>query len=393
MEKYIYLDNAATSFPKSEAVYRAMDEANRNFAVNSGRGSYALAEKAESIIEETRGLIRTLAQAQEMAEVVFTPSATFACNQILGGLHWEKTDVVYVSPYEHNAIMRVLHMLQKQYGFEIEELAINAKTLELDLEKITYQFIQKPPRVLCMTQVSNVTGYVLPVKEVAALVKESGAVVIVDGSQSFGLIPAELKNSGIDFYVFAGHKTLGGPFGVGGYVNHRGRELEIVYAGGTGSDSLNLNMPERAPGRYEPGSPNVSAIAGLHAALKELGTDGESMYRSVRGIRQKERFLFRGLEEELRRIPGVQMYFPVEKERRSGICSFNVEGYQASDVGMLLDEDYHIAVRCGYHCAPLIHKYLRDEEYGGTVRVSVGRFNTEEDVERLVKAVDEIARG
>lgn len=393
MENYIYLDNAATAFPKSEAVYRAVDEANRGFAVNAGRGSYALAEKAGNIIEKTRSLILTLAQAQEMAEVVFTPSATFACNQILGGLCWENSDVVYVSPYEHNAVMRVLYLLQKRYGFEIEELAINVRTLELDLEKIKYQFIQKPPSVLCMTQVSNVTGYVLPVQEVAALVRESGTTVIVDGSQAFGLIPMELRDSGIDFYVFAGHKTLCGPFGVGGYVNNTGKKLEIVFAGGTGSDSLNLKMPEVSPGRYEPGSPNVVAIAGLYAALEELGTDRESMYRSVQGIRQKERFLFRGLEEELLQIPGVRLYFPMERERRSGICSFNIEGYQASDVGMLLDEDYGIAVRCGYHCAPLIHKYLRDESYGGTVRVSVGRFNTEEDVERFVRAVDEIARG
>lgn len=393
MDSYIYLDNAATSFPKSEAVYRAMDEANREFAVNAGRGSYVLAEKAGNIIEETRGLILTLAQAQEMAEVVFTPSATFACNQILGGLCWEKSDVVYVSPYEHNAVMRVLYVLQKRYGFEIEELAMNVKTLELDLEKIKYQFIQKPPSVLCMTQVSNVTGYVLPVEEVAALVRGSGTTVIVDGSQAFGLIPMELKESGIDFYVFAGHKTLCGPFGIGGYVNHTGKRLEVVFAGGTGSDSLNLEMPEVSPGRYEPGSPNVVAAAGLYAALEELGRDRESMYRSVQGIRQKERFLFRGLEEELLQVPGVRLYFPMEKERRSGICSFNVEGYQAADVGMLLDEDYGIAVRCGYHCAPLIHKYLRDESFGGTVRVSVGRFNTEDDVERLVRAVDEIARG
>lgn len=142
MEEYIYLDNAATTFPKPEAVYRALDWANRNAAVNAGRGSYALAEQAKQLIEDTRGLLLTLTKAKTAAEVVFTPSATFACNQIFGGLPWKREDIVYVSPYEHNAVMRTLHFLQKRYGFAIEELSVDAGTLELDLEKIRYQFIQ-----------------------------------------------------------------------------------------------------------------------------------------------------------------------------------------------------------------------------------------------------------
>jgi len=145
MEEYIYLDNAATTFPKPEAVYRALDWANRNAAVNAGRGSYALAEQAKQLIEDTRGLLLTLTKAKTAAEVVFTPSATFACNQIFGGLPWKREDIVYVSPYEHNAVMRTLHFLQKRYGFAIEELSVDAGTLELDLEKIRYQFIQNPP--------------------------------------------------------------------------------------------------------------------------------------------------------------------------------------------------------------------------------------------------------
>lgn len=166
MEEYIYLDNAATTFPKPEAVYRALDRANRNAAVNAGRGSYALAEQAKQLIEDTRGLLLTLTKAKPAAEVVFTPSATFACNQIFGGLPWKREDIVYVSPYEHNAVMRTLHFLQKRYGFAIEELSVDAGTLELDLEKIRYQFIQNPPTVLAMTHISNVTGYILPVEEV-----------------------------------------------------------------------------------------------------------------------------------------------------------------------------------------------------------------------------------
>lgn len=389
----IYLDHAATAFPKSECVYLAIDEANRNFAVNVGRGSYALAKKAEEKIVRTRELILILAQAQETAEVVLTPSATFACNQILGGLSWERTDTVYVSPYEHNAVMRVLYLLKKKYSFEIEELAVHRETLELDIEKISHQFIRKPPSVLCITKVSNVTGYVLPVEEVVSLIKNRNTIVVVDGSQSFGLVPVKLKESRIDFFVFAGHKTLGGPFGVGGYINNTGKKLEHIFAGGTGSDSLNLEMPKDSVIGYEPGSPNIPAIAGLCAALEEIGTDREHMEQSMKEIWKREKVLFWELKKGLSKLPGVHLYCQENHERQSGICSFTVEGYDSSDIGMILDEDCGIAVRCGYHCAPLIHKYLRDEAYGGTVRVSVGRFNTAREIEELVRAVKEIAKG
>ena len=271
MEEYIYLDNAATTFPKPEAVYRALDWANRNAAVNAGRGSYALAEQAKQLIEDTRGLLLTLTKAKTAAEVVFTPSATFACNQIFGGLPWKREDIVYVSPYEHNAVMRTLHFLQKRYGFAIEELSVDAGNLELDLEKIRYQFIQNPPTVLAMTHISNVTGYILPVEEVAALTDTEKTTVIVDGSQALGLIPVRLEQSDIDYYIFAGHKTLYGPFGVGGYIAQstgNAEKLGLVIAGGTGSNSLNLEMPQLLPDRYEPGSPNVPAIAGLKAAIE-----------------------------------------------------------------------------------------------------------------------------
>lgn len=364
MEEYIYLDNAATTFPKPEAVYQALDRANRNAAVNAGRGSYALAEQAKQLIEDTRELLLTIAKAKPEAKVVFTPSATFACNQIFGGLPWSKEDVVYVSPYEHNAVMRTLHFLQKRYGFEIEELSVDAKTLEPDLEKIRYQFIQKPPTVLAMTHVSNVTGYILPIEEIAALADAAKTTVIVDGSQALGLVPVCLEKSGIDYYIFAGHKTLYGPFGVGGYIAQsagKAEKLGLVIAGGTGSNSLNLEMPQLLPDRYEPGSPNVPAIAGLKAAIEELGNHYEEMKQSMETHYHGELELLEMLETELQKIQGIHTYFPQDKEKRSGICSFTIEGYSSDDVGMLLDEDYHIAVRCGYHCAPLIHKYLKDE--------------------------------
>lgn len=164
----IYLDNAATTFPKPECVYQAMDEIARTGAVNAGRGSYALARQASGLIESTRKQIKELAGADDVAEVVFTASATLACNEIFGGIDWKKKRTVYVSPFEHNATMRSLFLYQKRYGFLITELALDEKGMELDQEKIRFQFMREKPDLVVMSHVSNVTGYILPVEEIAA---------------------------------------------------------------------------------------------------------------------------------------------------------------------------------------------------------------------------------
>lgn len=392
MDRGIYLDNASTTFPKPECVYRAMEETGRTCGVNAGRGSYALARKASKIIEDAREWIKKLSGADEVAEVVFTASATVACNQIFGGLDWKETDVVYVSPFEHNAVMRVLHLWQKRCGFSIEELALDKERMELDLEKIRYQFLRKRPDVVAVSQVSNVTGYLLPIEELAGLAGEYGAVVVVDGAQGFGLAPICFSGMAVDFYLFAGHKTLYGPMGTGGFIQSGRTKLKPFLAGGTGSHSLDLEMPDDAA--LEPGSPNVTALAGLLAAVKELCAEADGpLWQSSRAVLKREQTQMETLVQKLQEISGVRLYLPKTVSRRAGIVAFNIEGYQAADVGMILDEDYGIAVRTGYHCAPLIHKYLEDEEFHGVVRVSLGRFTKDEELERLVRAVMEIAEG
>lgn len=393
MEGIIYLDNAATTYPKPESVYQKMDEVNRGLAVNAGRGSYALAKKATDLIEDARKELLCLVNGTEVAEVVFSPSATSALNQIIGGMPWKKEDIVYVSPFEHNAVMRPLHHMQKQYGFSIEEMPFSENSGGIDLEKLQYQFSGKKPTVVFMTHCSNVTGYVLPISKICEIAKTYDAVTVVDASQSLGLLPIDLKKMKIDFLIFAGHKNLYGPFGVGGFVmRHKiqGQKCEAYLmpylCGGTGSDSLNLEMPEAAPARYEAASSNIIAIAGLVAALEVLQDNKRQLYE------EKERADTECLVEGLKRIRDVKLYCP-GKEEHVGIIAFNIEGYQASDVGMLLDEDYGIAVRTGYHCAPLIHKYLQDQSYAGVVRVSVGRFTTKEEIEGFLRAVAEIAEG
>lgn len=389
-KRMIYMDNAATTYPKPNRMYEAVNHANRCLAVNAGRGSYRLAQMAVEGIDAVRSEILNFINGKENAEVVFTPSATISFNQIIGGLALVRMDRVYVSPFEHNAVMRTLWMHQKKCGYFIEELPLNVDKLEIDLEKLEYLFLEKPPTHIFLSHISNVTGYQLPVEEIYTKAKEmtkGEAVVILDAAQSFGLLEIDYHKTPFDYIVFAGHKTLYGPFGAAGFIKRKALLLQPYLAGGTGSNSLELEMPMETIIGLEPGSPNFPALAGLYASIQYIKE------KTQKSILEHEKGLIKKLREALEHIPSVTVYAPKDRDKQIGIVSFSVEGYHSSDIGMILDEEYHIAVRTGYHCAPLIHKYLKDERYGGTVRVSVGWFNEVEDIHRLVKSVREIVEG
>lgn len=382
----VYFDHAATSFPKSEKVYRAMDEAGRRLGMNAGRGSYSLAREAALLIQNTRDRLRRAAETDQAAEVVLTASATLALNAVIGGLDLTGEKTVYVSPYEHNAVMRTLYGYQQKQGFLIQELPLSEHNLELDLEKTAYLFAKEPPDFLFLNMVSNVTGYVLPAAELIRIARSYDCTVVLDGAQALGCMPVSMKELDADFLIFAGHKALGGPFGIGGYFSNGKHGLRPVFYGGTGSNSLSLKMPEGVEG-FEPGSPNIVAIAGLYAALEELQEPSER-----RNIWEEERQKTDDLLTKLSRIPGIRLYQAPQRERQAGILSVNLAGYRAGEVGTLLDEDYEIAVRTGYHCAPLIHKHLRDEAYGGTVRISLGRFTARDQIDKIADALMELSQ-
>ncbi len=387
-EQQTYLDCAATTFPKPNCVYEAMDTVNRCLCVNAGRGSYELARMAMEGIDALRQEVLQIVNATEEKQVIFTPSATMACNMILGGIALSERDRVYVSPFLHNAVMRTLWMQQKKCGCSVEILPTGVNNWEIDLEKTAYVFQDKKPDYVFLSHVCNVTGYRLPIEEIFTLAKEATrgeAKVIIDGAQSFGLVDMDDRKYPYDAVIFAGHKTLHGPFGIAGFIKEKSFFLNPIIAGGTGSDSLNVSMPKELPLALEPGSPNLPAIAGLYAALQ---------YRKRIGIQklyEKEKYLTRLLVEGLGQIDGVTLYVPQDRERHIGIVSFQLEGYRADEVGMILDEDYHISVRTGYHCAPLVHDIIGSKTVGGTVRASLGWFSTEEDVKKLIKAVEEIS--
>lgn len=376
-----YFDNAATTFPKPECVYAFMDSFYRKHGGNAGRGQYKLAAESSKIIFETRGFIQKILCSPNK-DVIFAPSATVALNMVIQGLLAdEKKKTVYISPFEHNSVTRVLHHFEKRGKICVRRLFVSPD-FEYDIEKINAQFAELPPDIVIVSHASNVIGLVSPVLEIFAVAKKYGAHTVTDMAQTAGLVPLDVASELVDFAVFAGHKTLYGPFGIGGFAKSCNVALEPVLFGGTGVDSANQEMPENIPGRYEMGSQNICAVAGLHAAAQWFLQNQDE-------IRAAEEKNHRRLLEILRQYDFVKIAGPAdrfsEKTKCIGVVSTVFDGYAAEDIGNVFDE-MEIAVRTGLQCSPLAHKFLGTFP-AGTVRFSVGYFTGEEDFCALEKAM------
>ena len=387
----IYLDNAATTYPKPEEVYEKMDMLTREMSVNAGRGSYELARKATDVINGTRAKLADFFGAEDVNDVVFASSATEAANRVLLGYDFKENMTVYVSPYEHNAVMRTLEAVRKKTGIQIKLLATDNKGY-LDIEEIEYQFMCDEPDFVCINMASNVTGYILPFDKIAHMAKEYEAVVFADAAQAAGNIKINLKETDIDILIFAGHKSLYGLFGVGGFATNsrifeRDKKLNPVIFGGNGEDSLNLVLPETGISKYEVGSLNVPAIGALKCGIDSIKSDFNE-------IRQHEDKMFRYLLEEIEKMDGIIIFQKPETEEEFenhiAVISTAFEKYASDDAGTILDGEYNIAVRTGYHCAPLVHDVIGSKKYGGTIRISIGRYTTKEDIDRLVSAFEDM---
>lgn len=381
LKKTIYLDNAATTFPKPECVYDAVNTCMREFGVNAGRGSYNLAKKATNVIDNFRKSVINLVNLNNSNKVIIQPSATMAINQILNGIEWSEIKNIYVSPFEHNAIMRTLEKIKNEISINIEIIPFDNITLELKEEEFKRMIIKNKADIILISQVSNTTGLILPVEEIIKIAKNDKTIVIVDASQSLGLINMDMQKIDIDFLVFAGHKTMYGPFGIGGYIYNSKYELKEFSTGGTGSNSTDLYMPKELPYRYEPGSYNVEAIFGAYNGIKWIESNN---------IQGKEIELTKYCVEKLKKIENIELYIPKDSNKHIGIISFNLNGYKAEEVASILDEDFNICVRAGHHCAPKVGAFLGDNAKYGMVRVSLGYFNTEEDIDKLAEALEEL---
>lgn len=369
----IYLDNAATTFPKPESVYAVMDHFYRNFGGNAGRGANPLARKAATLIDETRALTQRWLNAPN---VVFSPSATIALNLVLQGARLRTGDIVYVSPFEHNSVLRPLEHLRKTIGIEIRVLPFDKNTFECKLDEVKKLFQLEPPALVCVSQVSNVIGLILPVDEILGAAKQINpeVITVIDGAQSAGLLLPAM--SLVDALVFSGHKSLYGPYGIAGVAfGGAWRPNPLIY-GGTGTVSESVEMPENGSSRFEAGSQNICAIAGLNASLKWLNETGQD------AIVNHTQVLTRQLFEMLLELPNVTVYLPRNRDLVFGIVSFSVEGIKPQVIETALGAK-NIAVRAGFHCSPWAHEFVGTIQLGGAVRVSLGFMNSDRDISYL----------
>jgi len=376
----IYLDNAATTYPKPDIVYETMDKLNREIGVNIGRGGYEKARKAYEVYIETKDMIKDLVGSN--GEVIFTSSATNAFNKLIYGLQIKKNANVYITPFEHNAVARPLNYYAQKNEINIKFIPYK-DNYEVDWKKLQHMTSIEKPDYLFINHISNVTGFINNPTEIIDFLSEYNPISIVDGAQSVGLLDIDMIKDSYDYLVFAGHKTLYGPFGIAGIITQtkeRNNEIEPLTHGGNGSDSLNTQVFNE----HEVGSPNTMANFGLNTSIKWLKEIG------IKTIRNKKMDLTQYAVKELKQIYGITVYQLEDNSKQLGIISFTHNEYQPDVLAQILDRDFKISVRSGYHCAPYIHDLLNTKHCGGTVRVSLGYFNNKVEIDRLIESLKKL---
>ncbi len=384
MTDLVYLDNGATSFPKPEEVYVAMDLHYRRYGVNPGRSGFDLCLEAGSLVERTRKLLCTLFGGTDPNRLVFGYNSTDALNLAIFGLI-EPGDHVVSSHLEHNATLRPLWMLEQERGVRVDWVDFEEDGY-LDPAKVVDR-IAPGTKAVVLNHGSNVIGTLQDVATVGRACRERGAHLILDVSQTAGVVPVTLDGTGADVICFTGHKSLMGPMGIGGMCVRDGVEIRHTRAGGTGVRSAQRHHLDEYPYRMEYGTPNLPGIAGLYAGVSWVLAQGMDT------LHAREMGLWRRLRDGLRQTEGVTVYCAddVRGKERISVLSFNVDGLEAADTGTMLDVDHNIACRTGLHCTPMVHEHLGTDRIHGAVRFGIGPFNTEEHVDRAVEAVREIA--
>ncbi|MGI1658430.1 MAG: aminotransferase class V-fold PLP-dependent enzyme [Desulfitobacterium sp.] len=376
----IYFDNAATTWPKPESVYEAVDLCMRQKGANPSRSGHTMALLAGQIVFETRVQIAEFFNIEDPLQVVFTPNATGALNLGLKGL-LKPGDHVITSSLEHNAVTRPLEKLSSQ-GVEVTKL--QASVHEGLHPQQVEAAIQENTKMIVLSHASNVLGVIQPISAIGKIAKAKGVLLMVDSAQTAGSLPIDVQAMGIDLLVFAGHKGLLGPQGTGGLYLREDLQLDTLNEGGTGANSEEPFQPEESPERYESGTLNTPGIAGLGAGIEFIRQEG------LEKIREKENSLIRQLMLGLAKIPSVILYGPEPTVERAPVLSLNLEGREPSEVSYLLDRLYGIASRPGLHCAPDAHRTLGTFKHG-TVRLSLGYFNTSQEVDACIEAIRKIS--
>lgn len=380
----IYLDNAATSWPKPPEVARSMCHFLEEVGANPGRSGHRMSIEAARIIFAAREAIASLFGASDPLRVVFGLNITDGINMALHGL-LKPGDHVITSSMEHNAVMRPLHDLQER-GVEFTQISCKPDGT-LAPERIE-SAIRANSRMIVLNHASNVCGTILPIREVGLLARQYDLLFLVDSAQSAGVLPIDMNKDSIDLLAFTGHKSLYGPMGTGGLIigeRINPTDLHPLRQGGTGSRSEREIQPEFLPDRCESGTANAVGLAGLLSALQWLGK------QSIKKIRLHEKALCAALLDGLTGIPRVKVYGTGNPDLQTATIAFNIQGMEPSTIGLKLDEEFNILCRVGMHCAPSAHKTIGTYP-NGCVRFGLGAFNTADDVHQAMQAVRQLAK-
>lgn len=376
-----YFDNAATTFPKPECMYDYMNQYYRNNGGSYGRGENEFSSSAKGLVEQARLSIQRLLHCPAK-QIIFQPSATVSLNVIIQGVISNGATNIYISPFEHNAVTRVLHHYESEGKIKVHTLTVS-KDLTFDLQRIKFQFDDVNPDFVIMSHASNVLGVITLFEQVFTMAKKHGAITLLDMAQTAGLVDADLGQDIVDFAVFAGHKTMYGPTGISGFVMNPSYKLEPILFGGTGFDSANQDMPSVLPERFEIGTMNSQAIAGLFAALQWIEKTG------VQVIYEREKENRKRLIELLNSYDFLKVIGDSPKANYVGIVSCIIDGISSDTAGQLFAER-KIAVRTGLHCAPLAHKFIGTFP-AGTIRFSTGYFTSDEDFDALRQVLNDLS--
>lgn len=378
----IYLDHAATSFPKPPEVSEALLYALEQASANPGRGSHRMAVQASRELFKCRIALSKLLDVHNPVDIAFTANTTIALNMAIQG-YLEAGDHVISTMTEHNSVRRPLEALKRSIGIEITYIDVNAQG-EINLAEVNQAFTPRT-RLLVCNHSSNLLGSILPVAELASIAHDHGAKILIDIAQSAGHIPVCLSQWQIDMSAFPGHKGLLGPQGTGGLYIAPDIDLYPLLYGGTGSQSEEIDQPTVRPDRYEAGTPNTLGIAGLHAGVQYV------LERSVAVIAEEEQKLSQYMMEKLLKIENIHVLGPKLGKERTGIVSFIMEHKDSAEIAFRLDREFGIAVRAGMHCTPLAHQSV-GTLHTGAVRASVGYRSTQDDVDKLIEAIQYIHR-
>jgi len=382
MEEFIYLDNAATTFPKPESVYTSMDQFYRRAGVNPGRSGYDLCMEAGEMLDNTRRLLTRFFNGSDFNRLCFTYNATDALNLILFGMLADG-DHAITTTLEHNSVLRPLYHLSRYTGVEVDYVPFDGSGF-VDPEEIRRRF-RANTRLVIVNHASNVIGTLQPIREIGHHCREHGIPFAVDASQTAGHLAIDVEKDNVDLLAFTGHKSLLGPTGIGGVYVREGINVRQTRAGGTGVRSAVRLHLEEYPFRLEYGTPNILGIAGLHAGVRWIQQTG------IGTIHEREMALATQLRDGLKAIEGVRLHCQDSLTNHLSVLSFNVEGLEAGETGTMLDVDHGIACRTGLHCAPLVHEQMGTAKIKGSVRFGIGPFNNADHVQAAVKAVSEVA--